>query len=189
MEVRGSRDSASDSGAVTRMAQSIEQLRQGMVRIQTDLFPLAIQTTQMLESEAVGASAEAIALHQKQKPLTLAMLGKYARLLDPEQSTIDTEVAEFASWEDRYGYLCSGMRIRESNTHHGVVRSVKPGEWIAEGTFKEGFYNGLVRVVYKDKIIVGLFYEGKQLARVEFDAELLEIEREDPNELLTELSV
>ena len=189
MDGKGSRDSASDSDAVTRMAQSIEQLRHGMVRIQTDLFPLAIQTTQMLESEAVGASAEAIALHQKQKPLTLALLGKYARLLDPEQSTIDTEVAEFASWEDRYGYLCTGMRIRESNTHHGVVRSIKPDEWIAEGTFKEGFYNGLVRVVYKDKIIVGLFYEGKQLARVELDAELLEIEREDPNELLTELSV
>ena len=79
------------------------------------------------------------------------------------------------------------MRIRDSNTHHGVVRSIKPSEWIAEGTFKEGFYNGLVRVVYKDKVLVGLFYEGRQLARLEFDINLVEIEREDPNELLTEM--
>lgn len=98
-------------------------------------------------------------------------------------------MAEYAQWEDRYGYLCSGMRLRESTTHHGVVRSIKPNEWIAEGSFKEGFYNGLVRVVYKDKVLVGLFYEGRQLARLEFNTDLVETEREDPNDLMTELSV
>ena len=66
-------------------------------------------------------------------------------------------MAEFAEWEDQYGYLCTGMKIRESDRHHGVVRSIKPNEWIAEGTFKEGYYNGLVRVVYADKVLVGLF--------------------------------
>ena len=49
------------------------------------------------------------------------------------------------------------MRIIDSDRHHGVVRSIKPNEWIAEGTFKEGYYNGLVRVVYGDKVLVGLF--------------------------------
>ena len=68
------------------------------------------------------------------------------------------------------------------------MRCVKPGDWIAEGVFKEGFYNGLVRVVYNDKVVIGLFQEGRQLARLHLDGDLEETERQDPNELLTELS-
>ena len=80
------------------------------------------------------------------------------------------------------------MRVRDSDKHHGVVRSIKPNQWIAEGTFKEGYYHGLVKVVYNEFTLVGLFQDGSQLARLRLDENNNETERIDPNGLIRDLS-
>ena len=52
--------------------------------MQTDLVPLSMKITGLLQTETYGSSQEAKELHEKQRPLSLEMLGKYAILIDKD---------------------------------------------------------------------------------------------------------
>ena len=80
------------------------------------------------------------------------------------------------------------MRHRVTGAVHGMVRAIKPDEWIGEGTWKEGKKHGLRRVVFDDRVVVALWKDSVQVARFEYDHKMEETERNDPFGLLNELS-
>ena len=52
--------------------------------------------------------------------------------------------------------ICSGMR--KDNAKHGVVRVVRPGKYIIEGTFKHGLAHGL-QICYDPDVVTYSRYE------------------------------
>ena len=112
---------------------------------------------------------------------------KYIKMVDPLFSAVDAKESVFAAWEDEYHNSCAGMRHRKTGASHGVIRAVKPNDWVVEGTYKDGKAHGLVRSLNSSKVVLTLHSEGSQLARIEFDSKLQETYRLDPQQLLTEL--
>ena len=103
------------------------------------------------------------------KRTNIEVFVKYMKMVDPTFSIVDTNVSNFSAWEDEYGNSCAGMRHKKSGTSHGVIRAVKPNDWVVEGTYKDGKAHGLVRSMNADRVVVTLHSEGSQLARIEFD--------------------
>ena len=94
---------------------------------------------------------------------------------------------EYAEWDDFASdqpVKCFGMRHKASGLRHGIVREVHPNGYIEEASFKEGKNCGLVRYVDKESVAVGLWKDGHQLARFDFNQgkyfRFQEIYREDP---------
>ena len=109
-------------------------------------------------------------------------------MVNKEFKVIDASVAEFSEWSDPSGRKRTGMQRKDSGRSHGVARVVLPDEWIVEGTSNDGRAIGLVRSVYYDRVLFGLYRDGEELAMVEFDAELQEVKRNDKSNYLREIT-
>ncbi len=80
------------------------------------------------------------------------------------------------------------MKHKYTGLAHGIVKVVKPNEFIEEGTYKDGKVYGLVRTVFKDKVQVSLYGADYRLATFGFDDKFTETERVDPDGYLEELT-
>ena len=74
-----------------------------------------------------------------------------------------SEYSKFVgSWKDRNSQgenlICSGMR--KNNKKHGVVRVVRPGKYIIEGTFKNGLAHGLQICYNLSEVTYSRYEEG-----------------------------
>ena len=54
---------------------------------------------------------------------------------------------------------------------HGIVREIWPNGWIFEGTYKNGSWHGLNRIVEANKVIINLYKNGESLSQFEFNRE------------------
>ena len=81
------------------------------------------------------------------------------------------------------------MRHVETGACHGVVRKVATTGYVVEGSFKDGLEHGLVRTIYRGAVVLGLYEEGRELASLTLNADLVERCRNDPDFLLTGLNV
>lgn len=119
------------------------------------------------------------------KPLDLPCLEKFWALADPKESKIDMQEVHFTTWSNANGHKCSGMRFRDSDLEHGVVRAVKPGAWISERTCRDGKIHGLNRTIDKDSVRVSLNRDGTEIAYFVFGKSKamgwMESERGGPN--------
>lgn len=122
------------------------------------------------------------------KRTNIELFVQYLKIIEPSFSIVDASVSGFSAWEDEYGNSCAGMRHKKSGASHGVIRAVKPNDWVVEGTYKEGKAHGLVRSMNADRVVITLHAEGSQLARIEFDEKLTETFRVDPKQMLVELT-
>ena len=59
----------------------------------------------------------------------------------------------------------------------GVVRVIKPNDWVAERTYRDGRIHGLNRLVGKDQVRVSLFKDGQEIAYFVFGRNLVESDR------------
>lgn len=116
-----------------------------MVCVKADMIPLTQVIAEMLRSEPVGVATYVKALWRSQKRFNIELLCKYANMVDPAYCAVDSTVSSFAAWEDQFGNSCAGMRHKKDGTSHGVIRAVKPSDWVIEGTYKDGKAHGLVR--------------------------------------------
>ena len=78
------------------------------------------------------------------------------------------------------------MELKDSNQAHGIVRLA--GEMIGERTYKDGRMHGLNREVHKDIVKVFFVREGVILGQFNFRKDFTETYREDPQNLLHDLS-
>ena len=114
----------------------------------------------LLRSEPVGVAHYVKALWRSQKRLNLEIFCRYAYMVDENYTPVDPKTCAFAAWDDEFGNSCAGMRGKKSGASHGVIRAVKPNDWVVEGTYKDGKAHGLVRSMNDQKIIITLHKEG-----------------------------
>ena len=106
----------------------------------------------------------------KMRPFTLTLLAKYYKQVEEEFKKfpmVDIRRAEYA-----YSEYFTGMRLKNSELGHGVVRIMNDGE-IIEGTMKvsgdKSKFHGLVRRIGKCETNIELHKNGKMLAQFQFD--------------------
>ena len=68
------------------------------------------------------------------------------------------------------------------------MRGVKPGGRIWEGSFKNGKKHGLLRTVDKRSVSIELWKSGVLVSRFQFDEHFQETERDDIDNLLSDLT-
>ena len=135
---------------------------------------------------------------KKLKPLSIDLMREYAHRIDSKFDVIDTD-AEYKEGEETakdgakfYGKYMDKRKgpLIGSKSGHGPGRFLVPSQFITEQTTKEGNVHGLrrqINMVLK-KIIFTLAKDGAESARVQFDFNLTENLRVDPQELLVDLT-
>jgi hypothetical protein len=134
----------------------------------------------MLKKEPIGASedSEELSLWRMLRPLDANLLAKYYSLASPKEPNIDYLASQFKYWK-KGNYHCFGMVHKETEKEHGIVRIVKPGDWISEQTYKHGRVHGLNRAVMKNEVQVFFTVEGEDLGFFCFNREFKETKRVD----------
>lgn len=56
------------------------------------------------------------------------------------------------------------MTDKQSAQPHGVLRLMRPGDQIEEGSFNNGKKHGLYRLVYSDRITIRFYVNGERAA-------------------------
>lgn len=115
------------------------------------------------------------------RPLDLAALKKYWVLADPDDQRLNLLSVGFTEWVDDQGYEYAGMKDKETGLEHGVVRVVKPNEWMAERTYRNGRIHGLNRLVSENSVRITLYKDGDVMAYFAFGPDLAETERGGPS--------
>ena len=62
----------------------------------------------------------------------------YATVSGPEEPRLDLSNAQFGKGTTMQGNPWIGSVKADTHDWHGIVRMVKPNEWISEKTFKNG---------------------------------------------------
>lgn len=91
-------------------------------------------------------------------------------LFDPSNTFFDV-------WQDESSTVCYGMRQRETEELHGIVRKSSPIGYISEATYKNGVRHGLSREVWAFKIELFIYREGDLVAYLQYDRNQQEIHR------------
>ena len=134
----------------------------------------------MLEEPVDDVDEKIGELHDKLRTISIEEFEKYARKIDSKFKAIDSTVATYSEFKDKAGSRRAGMMNKDTGKSHGVARIVVPDKWIVEGTSIDGVASGLVRSVYHNKVVFGLYKNGNAIASVEFDQNLKELKRADP---------
>ena len=97
-----------------------------------------------LKSSPLDASSRCLVLWQKLRPMTIEMLEKFWRKIEPklELWDVDCRYEEWLHGSSRF----FGMRNKETGRAHGVVREIRSNGFIAECTYKDGKTHGLLRL-------------------------------------------
>ena len=73
-------------------------------------------------------------------------------MADPDDQRLNLLNVAFDEWSDDQGYKYTGMKDQETGLEHGVVRVIKPDEWMADRTYRNGQIHGLNRQVSEDRV-------------------------------------
>ena len=135
----------------------------------------------MLAEVPTNTDSSAIWMWENCRNLTVEIFEKYWAMIDKETDMIDTQIAEFASWSDKFKSRCSGMKHKTMLKSHGVVRKIGEKFGILECTTKNGRAHGLKVEFSANTIAVELWKDGKLLAFFIFDNNFKELERKGKN--------
>ena len=111
------------------------------------------------------------------------LIQEYTKKVDTAFDVCDGKIAKYSEWQNLQGYHRVGMQHLSTGERHGAFRSVKPGEWIAEGSSRRG-NTGIIRTIEAERVYFALYKDGAELASVSFDTELNEKERRGKRNLL-----
>ena len=173
---------------IKRLQSTVRLLRQSIICVPSSNMPIA--EVEILSDLLKSAPVCDIATKRRWmniKRVSIELFTKYLKMVDPLYSAVNAVESVFGAWTDEFKNSCAGMRHRKTGASHGVIRAVKLNNWVVEGTYKDGKAHGLVRSLNGEKTVFTLHSEGSQLARIEFDANLEETYRLDPQRLLGEL--
>jgi hypothetical protein len=139
------------------------------------------QMDEVFNTPIKANNAQLEEMHAKLRPMTMDHVYHYARKIDPSFKVIDTKEAKFTTWQR--GGKFFGMKHKKESKVHGAYRAVLKMQ-IEEGSFS----TGLIRFVEPDKVYYKLWKGSERLAYVEFDADLEEVAREDPEGMFTKIT-
>lgn len=130
----------------------------------------------MLSREPASESREQNFLWRQLRHMSLLTFKKYWDLFEDSCPLFDEENAYFHVWEHE-GIKISGMRHKETGERHGICREILPSYGVVEASYKNGKINGIQRLIFEDKVIFCLLKEGKVLADIYLDDQLIEFGR------------
>lgn len=133
-----------------------------------------------LNSDPTGAANDIKEFWKRMRSMDVELLTKYRKMVDPNTPNITPSQCDYSRWKTE-GYIFSGLKHKYTGLAHGIVKVIKPDEFIEEGTYKDGKVYGLVRTVFRDKVQISLFGADYRLATFGFDRKFNEVERVDPD--------
>ena len=122
-----------------RIWAAVRQMRQALLCTKSQVVPMAeVEIMSDVLKSAPVCNLGTKAHWKSLKRTNIEVFDKFMKMIDPGFSIVDASVSKFSAWEDEYGNSCAGMRHKKSGASHGVIRAVKPNNWIVEGTYKDG---------------------------------------------------
>lgn len=112
----------------------------------------------------------------------------YAKVSGVNEPRFDLSNTQFGKGTTKQGNPWSGTVASDTYNWHGVVRMIKPNEWISEKTYKNGQYHGLSRDVHKNQVRIILNKDGKGLATLIFDQNLNLVRKTGSDFLLDDIN-
>ena len=100
----------------------------------------------MLTSKPTEADEKSIANWEASNRMTFEIFFAFWQKASPDLEFPGTQAGEDASyseWTDGAGDKCYGMRKPGGGQKHGIVRTIRPGNFIEESTYYEDKPHGL----------------------------------------------
>lgn len=122
--------------------------------------------------------------------MSIPLFLKYWHMVEKKQPLFDPVNTYFDGWQDDQNTICYGIRQRDTEEIHGIVRKSSPIGFISEACYKNGVKHGISRAVWPYKIELFVHRDGECVAYMAYDRNMQEIHRSGRNvELLKDLSV
>lgn len=132
---------------------------------------------EMLNTTPDGAAKEETLLWSEQRQMSVPLFLKYWDMIEDQLPLFDPNSTYFDVWQDESNTVCYGMRLRETDEMHGIVRKSSALGYISEGCYKNGVRHGLSREVWAYKVEIFMYKDGKHVAYMQYDRHQQEIHR------------